>query len=175
MEPVLLLDQSYAPLHVCNTPRALALLDKGKAELIEAGASLLSSASTVVEQPSVIRLRYHVKTPPRRVALTREALYARDRHTCQYCGVRAKHLTLDHVLPRHQGGKSTWTNLVTACGPCNHKKGGRTPEQAKMPLRSVPVEPTARWGDLPRLARYLANPRLAGWLKFAPSYATATA
>lgn len=96
-------------------------------------------------RPSVIRLVAFVRRPRHGVRFSRAAVFRRDRHTCQYCGVRPRvaDLTLDHVLPRHRGGRDTWENLVTACRPCNQRKGGRTPEEARMPLLCRPQTPTS--------------------------------
>ncbi|MFZ9098645.1 MAG: HNH endonuclease, partial [Burkholderiaceae bacterium] len=78
----------------------------------------------------------------------RRNIFARDGSRCQYCGKRfpTSELSIDHVVPRSQGGKTTWTNVVTACRGCNHRKGNRTPEQARMPLLYVPYVPSL-WDD----------------------------
>ena len=94
-------------------------------------------------RPSVIRLGYMVKRPRPRVRLSKREIFRRDSHTCQYCGSNGRRLTLDHVIPRHQGGDHLWTNLVTACASCNLKKGGRTIQEARMSLRRSPQEPSA--------------------------------
>ena len=139
--PVLVLNQNFEPLNVCSTKRALVLTLTGKAEVLEISESEVRSPSTIVECPSVIRLQYLVRRPRRRVPLTRREIFVRDGYTCQYCGKRTHDLTLDHIMPRSKGGRHTWDNLVSACYECNHKKGQRTPDQAKMRLRSVPREP----------------------------------
>jgi 5-methylcytosine-specific restriction endonuclease McrA len=71
------------------------------------------------------------------------ALCGSSQYRCQYCGRQGGTLTLDHVMPRRLGGRDTWENLVAACRPCNQRKGGRTPEEARMPLRRRPFEPRA--------------------------------
>jgi 5-methylcytosine-specific restriction endonuclease McrA len=91
--------------------------------------------------PSVIRLVYLVKKPRPQMRLTRREVFMRDRFTCQYCGRQARELTLDHVFPRHRGGRHTWENLVAACKSCNHRKAGRTPAEARMHLANVPRRP----------------------------------
>jgi 5-methylcytosine-specific restriction endonuclease McrA len=164
--PVLLLNQNYAPLNVCPTPRALSLVDRGRAEVLEYGEAPIAATTRLVDSPSVIRLRHFVRTPPLRLAVTRDGVHVRDGRTCQYCGAQPKRVTLDHVRPVCQGGRFVWANLVTACGPCNHRKGGRTPEQAGMRLRRQPFEPRAI--VTPRVARYLGDRRFDGWLKFVP-------
>ncbi|QNN25441.1 HNH endonuclease [Planctomycetales bacterium ZRK34] len=93
--------------------------------------------------PKVIRLLGYDRLPAQTVKLNRRNLYARDRNMCQYCGQKfpTSELTLDHVVPRRLGGKSTWTNLVCACVACNSRKGGRTPTQAHMKLITKPHQP----------------------------------
>ena len=90
--------------------------------------------------PSVIALRQYVK-PSEHPAFTRFNLFLRDRFTCQYCG-SPHQLTFDHVVPRRLGGRTSWENVATACAPCNLRKGGRTPQQANMPLLLKPIRPT---------------------------------
>ena len=164
--PVLLLNQNYAPLNVCPTPRALSLVSRGKAEILEYRQPPITATARLVESPSVIRLRRFVRTPPPRLTVTRAGVHARDGRTCQYCGGQPKRVTLDHVRPVCQGGDFSWTNLVTACGPCNVRKGGRTPEQAGMRLRRQPFEP--RVAVAPCVVQYLNDARFDGWLKFVP-------
>ena len=94
-------------------------------------------------RPSVIRLGYMVRRPYPRVRLTKREIFRRDGHTCQYCGQRSRHLTLDHIVPRHKGGEYSWTNLVTACAGCNLKKGGRTLQETHLSLKRIPHEPKA--------------------------------
>jgi len=92
-------------------------------------------------------------------ALTREMLFARDRFVCAYCGTRhrASELTTEHVQPQSRGGRDTWTNLVSACKPCNLRKGNRTPEQARMPLLYVPYVPSLHEAFILRNRRILAD------------------
>ena len=73
----------------------------------------------------------------------RDKVLERDAYTCQYCGKSASELTLDHVIPRRLGGSHTWENLATACRQCNHKKGGRMADYARMKLRKRPIAPSA--------------------------------
>ena len=141
-EPVLILNVNYEPLHVCNTKRALALVFKGKAEILLNGRGFIHSASAEFEIPSVIKLGYMVKRPRLQVSLTKREIMRRDDHTCQYCGRRMNILTIDHVIPRRLGGKHIWTNVVAACAPCNRRKGGKMPDKANMLLRRKPVRPS---------------------------------
>lgn len=141
--PVLVLNQNYEPLNICRAPRALMLISRGKAELLENGVGLVHTARAVFELPSVIKLVYLIRRPRPEPKLNRLEVFSRDRYTCQYCGRESKELTLDHVIPRKQGGKHTWENLVSACIPCNRRKAGRTPEQARMKLPHRPQKPYA--------------------------------
>ncbi|MEO5952416.1 MAG: HNH endonuclease, partial [Chloroflexia bacterium] len=108
-----------------------------------------------------------VRRPQRRVPLSRREIFVRDNYTCQYCGKRTHDLTLDHIIPRSRGGPNSWDNLVSACHDCNGKKGQRTPDQAKMYLRSVPREP--RPNPYPNLQRLTTNGELVEqWQPYLP-------
>ena len=97
----------------------------------------------MIRVPRVILLIAYDRLPKREVRFSRLNILIRDNHTCQYCGKRnhRSELNLDHVVPRSQGGKTTWTNVVASCHPCNHHKGGRSPEQARMHLIRKPFKP----------------------------------
>jgi 5-methylcytosine-specific restriction endonuclease McrA len=138
---VLVLNLDFQPLNVCNVRRAIVLLSKEKAEVIEQNGHLIISARQQFPSPSVIRLAYHIKRPRPVVKLTRKEVLVRDDHSCQYCGKRAHDLTIDHVLPRHRGGQHVWENVVAACKPCNHRKGGKTLQEAHMHLIRSPFRP----------------------------------
>ena len=139
--PVLVLNLNYVPVNVCTVRRAIVLLTKGKAELLENHAGQLHTVSRMIDAPSVIRLSYMLKRRflPRK--LSKKEVFLRDKFTCQYCGKKAHDLTLDHVIPRRQHGAHTWENVVTACSRCNLHKAGRTPAEAKMRLGTVPKAP----------------------------------
>ena len=139
--PVLVLNLNYVPVNVCTVRRAIVLVAKGKAELLENHRGELHTVTDVFLAPSIIRLAYMVKRPflPRK--LSKKEIFLRDRFTCQYCGKKAQDLTLDHVIPRRQNGAHTWENVVTACNRCNLHKAGRTPVEAKMRLNKVPRIP----------------------------------
>ena len=139
--PVLVLNQNYQPLNVCNVRRALVLLDREKAELMENGRGHVNTVSRPFPVPSVIRLYHMVKRPLVRRRLSRRAVFARDRYTCQYCGIQSRSLTLDHIHPRSRGGRHEWENVVSACKRCNHRKAGRTPTEASMRLERTPAAP----------------------------------
>lgn len=142
-KPVLVLNVTFEPLNVCTIKRALGLVFSGKAETLINGRGYIHTSTARYELPSVIRLSYMVKRPRPRIALSKREVLHRDNYTCQYCGKRSRHLTIDHVVPRYRGGKHTWQNLVAACSTCNHRKGHHTPEEANMKLRRAPYEPNA--------------------------------
>ncbi|MEM7737923.1 MAG: HNH endonuclease [Deinococcota bacterium] len=153
---VLILNASYEPLHVCSVKRAVSLLMHEIAERVEDGNQVLRSPSQIFVVPSVIRLKRYIKRPPRhRVAFNRKNVFRRDDHSCQYCGLRSNDLTLDHVLPRSRGGKTSWENVVACCRRCNAKKRDRTPEEANMHLKHRPFAPkfmfSAAYGLLPNI------------------------
>ena len=162
--PVLVLNQNYEPLNVCNVRRAFVLVDRGKAEIIENGRGYLHSPTAIFEIPSVIRLIYLIRRPRPQGRLTRRDVFLRDSFACQYCGKQTRDLTLDHVLPRHRGGGHDWENVVAACKPCNHRKAGRTPQEAHMHLHKDPYRPT--YSYFHSFYPYLESQE--GWRKFIP-------
>lgn len=129
-----------------------------KVEVVKSYDTVLRAVSWSVQMPSVVRLTSFVRRRRMRIAMTRRNVFVRDGHQCQYCQreFSSRELTCDHVMPRSQGGKTTWENVVAACAPCNRRKGGRTPEQAKMRLlrpprrpESLPVQYTLNLGRQP--------------------------
>ncbi len=138
---VLVLNQNYEPLNVCEWRRAIAMVYVGKAVVVERDTRVVRSPSTEIEMPAVVKLAYQVKRPIPKLKLSRQNLLARDRYTCQYCGKRSKHLTVDHVIPRDRGGAHTWENLVACCVECNNKKRNRTPQEAGMRVLRRPTRP----------------------------------
>ncbi|MBC7783227.1 MAG: HNH endonuclease [Burkholderiales bacterium] len=114
--------------------------------------------------PKIIRLLGYDKLPRQDVKFNRRNIFARDSNRCQYCGKKFStiDLSLDHVIPRSQGGKSTWDNIVCCCIKCNVKKGGRTPEQAHLKLLSKPVKPKRS----PAISFKLADARYKSWKQF---------
>ncbi|HEX9013193.1 MAG TPA: HNH endonuclease, partial [Anaerolineaceae bacterium] len=119
--PVLVLNANFEPIHVCDVRRAIGLMITDKASLVLNGRGEIKTVSRSYPLPSVIRLEKMVIRPRVRIKLTRREVFRRDNFTCQYCGRRVNDLTIDHVIPRHMGGKHTWTNVVTACAQCNHR------------------------------------------------------
>lgn len=139
---VLVLNQDYTALTVCSTEKAFILVFLKKAELVtESRTEKLRTVSVSFPMPSIIRLHRYIHLPYKGVILTRQNIFKRDGHKCQYCGTH-EDLTLDHVMPKSRGGKSSWDNLVTACRRCNAKKGDYTPEEATMLLKQKPYKPT---------------------------------
>jgi len=120
--------------------RAVVLVLKEKAEIVHSNGVVFRSERVQVPAPSVVRLRYFVHVPYRAsVALTRRAVFARDGHVCQYCGLPAENV--DHVVPKSKGGQHTWDNVVAACRRCNSKKENRLPGEAGLTLRTRPFAP----------------------------------
>ncbi len=144
MEQVLLLNITYEPLKVIDWKRAISLLLLGKVEVLEEYTRAIHSVSFTIKLPSVIRLLRLVKRPKTPIKFSRQNIYSRDKYRCQYCGgsFPAEELTYDHVIPKSRGGKTKWTNIVTCCVDCNRRKGGRTPQEAKMKLVREPTRPT---------------------------------
>lgn len=141
---VLVLNATYEPLNIVSVQRAVVLLLKEKAELIEAAKTMLRAQHFTINLPLVIRLVAFVPIPRRLpLPLSRRTVLARDLYTCQYCGGQpGKHdLTVDHVIPRSRGGATTWENVVAACAACNHRKGDRTLDEARLRLLSQPARP----------------------------------
>ena len=145
----LALNASFEPLTMLPTRRALRLVLDRKAEILEVDESrVFRSEREEMPAPLVIRLVRFVHVPRKfRRQVTNTFLFARDRYTCQYCGrpraaLRGREfLTRDHVIPLSRGGENTWDNVLTACSPCNNRKGNRLPEEAGMTPLSTPTEP----------------------------------
>ena len=159
---VLVLNATFEPINVCTVRRAVVLLLKEKAEVIEHGDWELRSATRTVTRPVVIRLVSYVRVPrdTHRRKITRRAVFARDDWTCQYCGARSN-LTVDHVIPRSKGGASSWDNIVASCAPCNLRKGNALPRQAGMRLQRQPRTPS------PHVFIHVASPTIpAAWLQY---------
>jgi 5-methylcytosine-specific restriction endonuclease McrA len=132
---------SYYPLSLWPWQNSVKAVFLDRVDIVEEYEREVHSASFSMKLPSVIALKQYVK-PSQFPAFTRFNLFLRDRFQCQYCGSIAD-LTFDHVIPRAQGGRTTWENVTTACSPCNLKKGGRTPKQAHMQLHLAPIRPTS--------------------------------
>ena len=136
----LLLNASFEPLCVVSSRRAVVLVLKEKAEIVHRNGAEFRSERRSVPVPTVVRLVHFVRVPFRATApLSRRAVFARDGHRCQYCGIAAENL--DHVLPRSRGGAHTWENVVASCRRCNSSKENRTPAEVGMNLRRQPRAP----------------------------------
>ena len=189
---VLVLNRMYMAVHVVGVRRAFCLLCKDGAEVIniEDGAWMaydfsswlencnlraelgqideqddwINSVNFSVQAPRVIRLLNYDRVPRNKVKFSRRNVFLRDEYHCQYCARRfgTSNLSLDHVMPRSQGGQSSWVNIVTACLKCNVRKGGRTPEQANMKLLNRPVCPK----NNPILLHQLSQEKYHSWRNF---------
>ena len=161
---VLVLNQNYEPLNVCNLPRAFRLVFGERAEVLEYDHQMIRTPRAEYRAPAVIRLQHQIRRPRPRVKLTRREIFARDAYTCQYCGRQSNDLTLDHVVPRHRGGSHSWDNLVTACKSCNHRKGGKLLEDARLRLARRPFEPRCDVYSL--FTPYLRDDRNESWRSY---------
>ena len=141
--PTLVLNPWMAPHRVCTWFDGICLIVKGTVDVLEEYDETVSSPSVTMQLPAVVRLRRPVSTHKKGVKFSRINVFTRDNFTCSYCGTRKgmKDLNYDHVVPRIQGGKTVWENIVTSCYPCNDRKAGRTPQQAKMKLLHQPFKP----------------------------------
>jgi 5-methylcytosine-specific restriction endonuclease McrA len=188
---VLVLNKLFMAVHIISVRRAFCLLCKELAEVVslEDGQFLtydfdswrevseyrarnfrkedddwVRTVSSEIQVPRVIRLLYYERLPKQTVKFNRRNIFARDHNQCQYCGKKypTSELSLDHVVPRSQGGPNTWENIVCACVKCNVRKGGRTPEQARMHLIAKPVKPRRS----PVISIRLADERYWSWKQF---------
>ena len=144
MDAVLVVNADLGPLHRVSLKHAIRMLLRRVAEIHEAEPDRLIG---IYPMPRVVRLVQYVVTKWRYSsgpAWSRAGVHARDGRRCGYCGAEAT--TIDHILPRSRGGRNTWKNTVAACGPCNQRKGDRTPTEARMPLRTTPRAPS--WTEL---------------------------
>jgi 5-methylcytosine-specific restriction endonuclease McrA len=168
-DKVLVLNRLYAAVRVISARRAFTLLFADRAEVIAVendkylnydfaswadiatlqkqfepdAHSWIRTSHFEIAVPKIIRLLGYDRLPERHVKLTRRNIFARDRNRCQYCGhtFPTSELSLDHIVPRVQGGTNSWENIVCACVKCNMRKGGRTPRQAHMSLVRKPIKP----------------------------------
>jgi len=178
---VLVLNRSYLPIHVTSVRRAFAMVYQDLACVVDdryevfdfeswrraatlGDCDVIGTPSGWIRVPRVIVLRIYDRIPKRHVRYSRANVFARDKFTCQYCGIRPSrsNLNLDHVIPRSMGGRTTWENVVCSCVDCNRRKGGRTPEQARVGLRRAPTKP--RWTPLMNVG--LSSVRYEEWTPF---------
>ena len=178
---VLVLNKSFQPVNVIDLKRGLCMLYTGLAHAldeqyqmfdfeswqslsVETRDDCIGTTAGVLKIPRILVLQAYNRIPVGRVRFSRRNIYARDGSTCQYCGKTgaSSEFNLDHVIPRSQGGKTTWENVVCSCVKCNSRKGGRTPEQAGMRLLSRPKRPS--WHELGRKSKFVAQHD--SWLPF---------
>jgi len=161
---VLVLNATFEPINVCSVRRAVVLLLKEKAELLERATWDLHAETTTMPRPMVIRLTAYVPVPrdTHKRRITRRAVFARDGWACQYCGSRSN-LTVDHVIPRSKGGPSSWDNIVASCAPCNRRKGDHLPHRVGMHPKTKPRTPR------PEVFIHVASPTIpAAWKPYLP-------
>ena len=130
---------SYYPLSLWSWQDAIKAAFLDRVNIVAEYDKVVRSPSFEIRLPSVVSLKEYVK-PSRQPAFTRFNVFLRDRFSCQYCGSRDE-LTFDHVIPRSRGGRTTWENVVTACSPCNLRKGNMMPEKAQMFPMQRPFQP----------------------------------
>ncbi len=178
---VLVLNRAFYPVHVTNVRRALCLLYSGLAKAINekyetfdfrswselsrhVGGDTVGAIGRAILVPRVLVLTAYDRVPRRVVRFSRHNIFLRDRNTCQYCGktLASSDLNLDHVVPRSQGGGTTWENIVCSCLPCNKRKGGRRPEEAGMRLLKAPGRPKG----VPGTGFALRSPVHKEWIPF---------
>jgi len=168
MRRVLLLNASYEALGIISMPRAVRLVWKKSAEIVELdGNAILRSPTFSLPAPSVVRLKEYIdiRARQRRSASKRQAILMRDKFRCQYCGIKGTpfELTLDHITPRSRGGSTEPENLCASCFVCNQRKGDRTPDEARMPLIS---HPSALYYGLEKAALRGAAETRPEWRKY---------
>ena len=176
---VLVLNRSYLPIHVTSARRAFSLIYRQTARAVneeyetfdfeqwqqlEVAGDAIGTANGVMRVPRVIVLPGFDRIPKRQIRYSRVNVFARDKFTCQYCGSSPprSQLNLDHVVPRSLGGRTTWENVVCSCVDCNRRKGGRTPQQARLRLQRRPGKP--RWTPLMNLI--VSSVRYKEWRPF---------
>jgi 5-methylcytosine-specific restriction endonuclease McrA len=145
MEAVIVLNAGYEFMGLVSWERAMCMLVTGKVEVLKESDRVIRTVSRTFKIPAIIRLIKFIRRIYRReVPFSRKNVLVRDEYTCQYCGneYTSGGLTVDHIVPKVQGGANTWVNVVACCRECNMRKGGRTPRQAGMQLVRKPFKPT---------------------------------
>ena len=178
--PTLVLNRNWQPIRIATVARALVMVFNGTARVVDPetfqtftwadwsrihprdGDRFVQAVTMRLKAPEVVVLNDYDRVPVNVVTFSRRNLFKRDHYVCQYCGRQAPpdELTIDHIVPRSQGGESTWENCVVACLDCNKRKGNRTPDQAGMRLRRKPMRP--KWQPLYALREI----RIESWSKF---------
>ncbi|MDM8526800.1 HNH endonuclease [Anaerolineales bacterium HSG24] len=161
---ILLLNASYEPLSVITQRRAMSLMLRERVDAATQDAVTIRSTSGSLAIPTVIRLRRYINVPRRGARWSRKGVLQRDEYQCIYCGVKAgerkggqilgrSSFTVDHIIPRSRGGRSSWVNTACACPICNNRKANRTPHEAGMIMRWEPKTPRVTYliasGEIP--------------------------
>jgi 5-methylcytosine-specific restriction endonuclease McrA len=142
-ESCVLLNGDYTFLGLVDWKRAMSLMFAEKVRVLKFSDQVIQGVSRTFRAPAVAVLIKVVRSVYRgRVPFSRRNVMVRDRFTCAYCGTRSQPITMDHVVPRSRGGKTDFDNCVACCRACNQKKGARLPNEAGMPLRKRPWQPT---------------------------------
>lgn len=138
---VLLLSSSYEPIAFCDMKKAITLMFLEKAEAVELRVNeSIKGISSNYACPSIIRLKSRNRNAKPKIQLNRKNVMKRDNFKCMYCG-STNELTIDHIVPKSKGGKTTWENLVTACNPCNNKKDSKELHEVGFVLKTIPKMP----------------------------------
>lgn len=167
----LVLSRTWEPDRIITWQDAMSLFFAGRVEIIEEYEDrFVRSVSVKFNMPCVVRFVSGIRFRNGKLKFSRQNVYARDKGECQYCGIDVpRHeSTFDHVIPRCMGGKTTWDNIVISCLPCNQRKGGRTPKQARMALRNKPVRPK-RLTDIDRIRFDKSKDIPVQWKDYVPS------
>ena len=139
---VLVLNANYIPLAVCTAKREICLSVLDKVDILVNYDSKVHSPSVSLPLPSIVKVKEFIHYNSLNVEISRKNIILRDNHICQYCGTKKGPITVDHIMPKVRGGKDTWDNLITACQPCNQKKGDRTPDEIGMHILKQPKKPS---------------------------------
>jgi|UniRef100_A0A7C4ARD1 5-methylcytosine-specific restriction endonuclease McrA len=145
MEAVIVLNAGYEFIGLISWQRAMVLLFNGKVEVVKHSDRIVRTVKETFRVPAIVRLYKFIRQIYKReVPFSRKNILVRDSYTCQYCGREFPpcDLTIDHIVPKVQGGDNNWSNVVTSCKACNIRKGGMTPRQAGMRLIRQPFKPT---------------------------------
>ena len=170
--PVLVLNQNYEPLNVTSARRALVLILRGKAQVVQTDSQVIRSERMAFDLPSVVKLERYIHRPVPQLRLARRSILARDMNRCQYCGAREPPMTIDHVIPRNRGGKTDWENVVCCCLGCNSRKGDRLPHEVGLKLRRQPFRP--KYIPYINLSKFMAACREERWRQYLTAYADPT-
>ncbi len=144
MNQCVLLNADYTFLNVVNWKRAMCLIAKGKVQVLKHSERIIRTAEGIaIKVPAVMRLIKLIRMLYRnRVPFSKKNILVRDGFKCAYCGNGKERLTIDHIIPKSRGGRTTFENCVSSCKSCNNKKGGRTPSDARMYLKVKAYQPT---------------------------------